>query len=35
VIDRKGRIQASLAEDTYRKRPPVSEVLRAIDALPR
>ena len=35
VIDRKGRIQATLAEDTYRKRPPVSEVLRAIDALPR
>ena len=35
VIDRKGRIQASLAEATFRTRPPVSEVLKAIDALPR
>ena len=33
VIDRKGVIRASLAEQIYQKRPPVSEVLKAIDAL--
>ncbi len=35
VIDREGRIKASLAEETFRKRPAVSEVLQAIDALPQ
>lgn len=33
VMDRKGVVRASLAEETYQKRPPVSEVLKAIDAL--
>lgn len=33
VIDRKGVIRASLAEETYQKRPPVAEVIKAIDAL--
>ena len=33
VLDRKGVIRASLAEETYQKRPPVSEVLKAIDAI--
>lgn len=33
IIDRQGRIQASLAEDTFRTRPPVSEVLKAIDSV--
>jgi peroxiredoxin len=33
VLDRSGRIRASLAEETYRKRPPVSEVLKALDGL--
>jgi len=33
VIDRKGVIRGSLAEETYQKRPPVSEVLKAIDAI--
>jgi peroxiredoxin len=30
VVDRKGVIRASLAEETYKTRPPVSEVLKAI-----
>jgi peroxiredoxin len=33
LIDRKGQIRGSLAEETYRTRPPVSEVVKAIDAL--
>ena len=33
VIDRQGVIRASLAEDSYQKRPPVAEVLKAIDAI--
>jgi peroxiredoxin len=33
VIDRKGVIRASLAEETYKARPPVDEVLRAIAAI--
>jgi peroxiredoxin len=33
VIDRKGVIRASLAEETYQKRPPVAEVVKALDAL--
>lgn len=33
VIDRKGVIRASLAEETYQKRPPVSEVVKALDAI--
>lgn len=33
VIDRKGVIRASLAEETYKTRPPVAEVLKAIASL--
>jgi peroxiredoxin len=33
IIDRKGMIRASLAEETFRTRPPVSEVLKAIDTV--
>ncbi len=33
VIDRKGVIRASLAEETYKTRPPVAEVLKAIAAV--
>ena len=33
VIDRKGVIRASLAEETYLKRPPVAEVVKALDAV--
>jgi peroxiredoxin len=33
VIDKKNTIRASLAEESFRNRPPVSEVLKAIDAL--
>jgi peroxiredoxin len=33
VIDRKGVIRASLAEETYQKRPPVTEVLKALDGI--
>jgi peroxiredoxin len=33
VIDGKGVVRASLAEATYQKRPPVSEVVKAIDRL--
>lgn len=33
VIDRQGVIRASLAEETFQKRPPVGEVLKAIDGL--
>lgn len=33
VIDRKGRIRASLAEETYQKRPPLAEVVRALDGV--
>jgi len=33
VLDRKGVIRASLAEETYQKRPPVAEVLKALDAV--
>lgn len=33
VIDRRGVIRASLAEETYQKRPPVDVVLKALDAL--
>jgi peroxiredoxin len=33
IIDRKGVIRASLAEETFRTRPPVSDVIKAIDAL--
>lgn len=33
ILDRRGVVRASLAEETYQKRPPVSEVLKAIDAL--
>ena len=33
VIDRKGKIRASLAEETYQKRPPVAEVVKALDGI--
>lgn len=33
VIDRKGVIRASLAEETYQKRPPLAEVLKALDGV--
>jgi peroxiredoxin len=33
VIDRKGVIRAALAEETFKTRPPVSQVVAAIDAL--
>lgn len=33
VIDRKGVIRASLAEETYQKRPPVEAVVAALDAV--
>lgn len=33
IIDRRGVIRASLAEETFQKRPPVSVVLKAIDDL--
>ncbi|MBI1197114.1 MAG: redoxin domain-containing protein [Phenylobacterium sp.] len=33
VIDRAGVIRASLAEETYQKRPPVSEVVKALDMI--
>jgi len=33
IIDRKGVIRASLAEETYQKRPPVAEVLKALDGI--
>ncbi len=33
VIDRKGVIRASLAEETYQKRPPVEAVLKALDGI--
>lgn len=33
VLDRKGRIRASIAEETYKTRPPVSEVLKMLDSL--
>jgi peroxiredoxin len=33
VIDRKGVIRGSLAEETYQKRPPVSEVVKVLDAI--
>lgn len=33
VMDRKGVVRASLAEESYRDRPPVAAVLAAIDAL--
>ncbi len=33
VIDRKGVIRASLAEETYQKRPPVAAVVAALDAV--
>jgi peroxiredoxin len=34
VIDRQGVVRASLAEEAYQKRPPIGEVLKALDALP-
>lgn len=33
VLDRKGVIRASLAEETYQKRPPVAEVVKALDRI--
>lgn len=33
VIDRKGVIRASLAEETYQKRPPVAEVVKALEGV--
>lgn len=33
VIDRQGVIRASLAEERYRDRPPVAEVVKALDAI--
>lgn len=33
VLDRQGMVRASLAEETYQKRPPVAEVVKALDAL--
>lgn len=33
VLDRQGVVRASLAEETYQKRPPVAEVVKALDAL--
>ena len=33
VLDRKGVVRASLAEETYQKRPPVAEVVKALDAI--
>lgn len=33
VVDRKGVIRASLAEETYQKRPPVAELLKALDGV--
>ena len=33
VIDRKGVIRASLAEETYQKRPPVAAVLKALEGI--
>ena len=33
VIDRQGVIHASLAEERYRDRPPVAEVVKALDAI--
>lgn len=33
IIDRKGVIRASLAEETYQNRPPVAEVVKALDAI--
>jgi peroxiredoxin len=33
VLDSQGKIRASLAEETYQKRPPVEVVLKAIDSL--
>jgi peroxiredoxin len=33
VLDRKGVIRASLAEETYQKRPPVAEIVKALDGL--
>ena len=34
IVDRKGQIRASLAEEAYQKRPPVAEVIKALDAIP-
>ncbi len=33
VVNRQGVIRASLAEETYQKRPPVAEVIKAIDSI--
>jgi len=33
VLDSQGVVRASLAEDTYQKRPPVAEVVKALDAV--
>ena len=33
VIDRKGVIRGSLAEETYQKRPPVTEVVKVLDGI--
>lgn len=35
VLDRRGMIRASIAEETYQKRPPVAEVVKLLDAIPQ
>ncbi len=34
VLDRRGLVRASIAEETYQKRPPVAEVVKLLDTIP-